>query len=124
VLAHSPAIAFVPSCDLVRSRRFYGEVLGLPLEEDGPFACVFRSGGVMVRVTRVERLDPQPFTILGFQVDDLREAVAGLVALGVQFHRFDGMNQDPDGIWTAPGGALVAWFADPDHNTLSLTQFG
>jgi predicted enzyme related to lactoylglutathione lyase len=32
------------------------------------------------------------------------------------------MNQDADGIWTSPSGALVAWFEDPDGNTLSLTQ--
>jgi hypothetical protein len=25
-------------------------------------------------------------------------------------------------VWTAPGGAKVAWFKDPDGNTLSLTQ--
>jgi hypothetical protein len=32
------------------------------------------------------------------------------------------MSQDADGIWTAPGGARVAWFPDPDGNVLSLTQ--
>jgi predicted enzyme related to lactoylglutathione lyase len=26
------------------------------------------------------------------------------------------------GIWSAPGGAKVAWFKDPDGNVLSLTQ--
>jgi hypothetical protein len=29
-----------------------------------------------------------------------------------------------DGIWTAPSGDRVAWFADPDGNTLPLTQGG
>jgi hypothetical protein len=32
------------------------------------------------------------------------------------------MNQDSDGVWTAPGGDKVAWFTDPDGNVLSLTQ--
>ncbi len=27
-------------------------------------------------------------------------------------------------VWTAPSGDRVAWFADPDGNNLSLTQFG
>jgi predicted enzyme related to lactoylglutathione lyase len=31
--------------------------------------------------------------------------------------------QDAEGIWTAPGGAKIAWFKDPDGNILSLTQF-
>jgi hypothetical protein len=41
----------------------------------------------------------------------------------VTFLRFDGMNQDEDGVWTSPDGAQVAWFSDPDGNTLSVTQF-
>jgi hypothetical protein len=30
--------------------------------------------------------------------------------------------QDELGIWTAPSGAKVAWFKDPDGNTLSISQ--
>jgi hypothetical protein len=41
----------------------------------------------------------------------------------VEFARYDGMTQDDLGIWTTPGGDLVAWFKDPDGNTLSLTTF-
>jgi predicted enzyme related to lactoylglutathione lyase len=41
----------------------------------------------------------------------------------VVFTRYDGMGQDALGIWTAPDGARVAWFLDPDGNNLSLTQF-
>jgi hypothetical protein len=40
----------------------------------------------------------------------------------VAFKRFAGMEQDELGIWRAPGGSLIAWFADPDGNTLSLQQ--
>ena len=45
-----------------------------------------------------------------------------LAAAGIESKRFDGMAQDEFGIWTAPGGARVLWFADPDGNVLSLTQ--
>jgi hypothetical protein len=48
--------------------------------------------------------------------------VRELIQRSVVFQRFDGMDQDDLGIWTAPGGAKVAWFRDPDGNTLSLTQ--
>jgi len=40
----------------------------------------------------------------------------------VKFERFDGMEQDGRGIWKSPSGVRVAWFKDPDGNTLSLTQ--
>jgi predicted enzyme related to lactoylglutathione lyase len=33
------------------------------------------------------------------------------------------MDQDARGIWRTPGGDQVAWFEDPDGNTLSLTCF-
>jgi hypothetical protein len=42
---------------------------------------------------------------------------------GIEFTRYDGMTQDDLGIWTAPSGDRVAWFKDPDGNTLSLTAF-
>jgi hypothetical protein len=33
------------------------------------------------------------------------------------------MEQDELGIWTTPVGSKVAWFGDPDHNTLAPTRF-
>jgi hypothetical protein len=49
--------------------------------------------------------------------------ITELTSRGVDFVRFDGVEQDELGIWSSPGGALVAWFKDPDGHTLSLTQF-
>jgi hypothetical protein len=49
--------------------------------------------------------------------------VDGLAARGIVFQRYDTMSQDDRGIWTAPSGAKIAWFPDPDENILSLTQF-
>jgi hypothetical protein len=36
---------------------------------------------------------------------------------------YDSLEQDNRGVWTTPSGAQVAWFKDPDGNTLSLTQW-
>ncbi|MFI9383064.1 VOC family protein [Kutzneria sp. NPDC052558] len=116
-------IAFAPATDLDRAVEFYGAVLGLEHQETTPFAAVFRAGNVMLRVTKVESLQPQPFTILGWSVPDLRATVAHLATRGVAFTRYDGMSQDSVGIWTTPDGSQVAWFRDPEGNTLSLTQF-
>jgi len=33
---------------------------------------------------------------------------------------YGGMAQDHRGTWSAPRGARVAWFSDPDGNNLSL----
>jgi len=57
-------------------------------------------------------------------VADLATTIDTLVDAGVTFVRYEGMDQDERGVWTAPGGDRVAWFHDPDGNTLSLTEFG
>jgi hypothetical protein len=51
----------------------------------------------------------------------LRPPSGGLAVTGMVFLRYDGMEQDRDSVWTAPGGDKVAWFTDPDGNILSLT---
>jgi predicted enzyme related to lactoylglutathione lyase len=116
-------IAFVPSVDLTRAVDFYGSVIGLEHVETTPFAAVFRAGAVMLRVTKVEALTPQPFTILGWSVPDIRATIADFASRGAAFTRYDGVPQDSLGVWTTPGGDHIAWFRDPDSNTLSLTQF-
>jgi hypothetical protein len=55
-------------------------------------------------------------------VSVIEEAVAALTKKGVVFEKFPGLPQDDLGIWSAPGGAKVAWFKDPDGNILSLSQ--
>ena len=115
-------VAIAPSTDLDRSQSFYVDVLGLTLASHDSFACVVRSGDVTLRVTAVGAFTPQPFTLLGWEVDQIDLHVARLTALGVRFNRYDGLVQDENGVWEAPGGDRVAWFLDPDGNTLSLTE--
>jgi len=116
-------VAFVGAADLDRARAFYEGVLGLPVTERTDFACVFDSGGTMLRVTAVPAVAQPGYTVLGWRVPDITAVVRELAGRGVTVLHFDGMQQDEDGIWTTPGGDRVAWFADPDGNTLSLTQF-
>jgi predicted enzyme related to lactoylglutathione lyase len=71
-LAAAELVAFVPSSDLGRSQRFYESVLGLTVVEMTPYACVVRSGVTTLRVTATESVRPQPFTVLGWTVDDIR----------------------------------------------------
>jgi catechol 2,3-dioxygenase-like lactoylglutathione lyase family enzyme len=105
------------------ARAFYADVLGLRLVHEDQFALEFLAGGTSLRVTRVEQHAPASYTVLGWSVPDIRRAVTELAGRGVQFERFPAfMQQDALGIWSAPGGAQVAWFKDPDGNTLSVTQ--
>jgi hypothetical protein len=76
----------------------------------------------MLRLTMTQGgFTPQPFTQFGWQVTDIHATVAELAAKGVEFLRYGFFEQDEAGVWEAPGGAKVAWFKDPDGNTLSLS---
>ena len=123
MLQSSDVVAFAAATDLHRARLFYEQTLGLPVVEHNDFACVLDANGTMLRVTAVPEVARAGYTVLGWRVTDIVTAVRSLKAKGVAFERYDRIDQDEDGIWTAPGGDKVAWFADPDGNILSLTQF-
>jgi catechol 2,3-dioxygenase-like lactoylglutathione lyase family enzyme len=122
MLDNAKLVAFVPTRDAARAKAFYGGTLGLRLVSEDAFALVYEAGGTVLRVTTVPTLTPHPFTVLGWTVPDLAATVTTLSAHGIEFERVPGLIQDAHGIWTAPGGAHVAWFKDRDGNLLSLTQ--
>ena len=123
MLGSCKIVALVATADGARARKFYEETLGLELVSEDMFAVVFRAGGTMLRVTKVPATIIAPYAVLGWDVPDITAVVSGLAANGVVFQRYEGLAQDELGIWTTPDGAAkVAWFKDPDGNTLSLTQ--
>jgi predicted enzyme related to lactoylglutathione lyase len=123
MLASEKIVGFVPISGSARAKFFYGEKLGLKFVSEDPFAVVFDANGNVLRLTWVQEVRPQPFTILGWQVSDIVTTVQQLQAAGIAFERYgDFMKQDELGIWTAPGGSRIAWFKDPDGNTLSVSQ--
>ena len=124
MLTTSDVIAFSSTTDLARARTFYEGVLGLPVVDENAYACVFDANGTMLRVTAVAQVARPGYTVLGWSVTDIAETITELEARGVAFARYDGMEQDAQGIWTTPNGDRIAWFADPDGNVLSLTEFG
>jgi len=122
MLGSTDIIAFVPTKDSEKARSFYEGVLGLRFVSDDGFALVFNAHGLMIRVVKVQQFTPVPYTILGWQVKGIEKIVTALDQKGVHFERFGFFKQDGLGIWIAPNGDKVAWFKDPDGNTLSLSE--
>jgi catechol 2,3-dioxygenase-like lactoylglutathione lyase family enzyme len=116
-------VAFVATTNVARAREFYGDVLGLRLVSEDAYALVFDANGTKVRIPLVSVLASAPYTVLGWVVPDIEQALRELSARGVTFERIPNIEQDALGVWTAPQGvAKVAWFRDPDGNMLSITQ--
>ena len=122
-LAKLAPIAFIPTSNAVAACAFYEHTLGLTFVSADDFATVFLVGPAqtMLRVVCSGDVTPAPFTIFGWEVTDIHATIAELTAKGVEFSRYSFLEQDEAGVWNAPGGAKVAWFKDPDGNTLSLS---
>jgi catechol 2,3-dioxygenase-like lactoylglutathione lyase family enzyme len=115
-------MTFVPVSNADAARGFYRDRLGLKLIAEDGFALAFDVEGVMLRATLIPKFTPQPFTVLGWQVADAHAMAKRLAVGGVALERYGGLEQDEDGLWRAPGGALIGWFKDPDGNVLSIAQ--
>jgi predicted enzyme related to lactoylglutathione lyase len=102
----------IPSQDSERSRRFYGEVLGLRPDQNGRFE--FWAGETCLGIWEPERLGmpfaPQKNAHLAFHVDDVAAERTRLAEAGVSFagDTFD------------TGVCHMAFFTDPDGNDLML----
>jgi catechol 2,3-dioxygenase-like lactoylglutathione lyase family enzyme len=122
MLSGAAITPFLGSTDLVRARSFFEGILGLEVLLLDSFALVLKTPSGSLRVTQVQELVAAPYTVLGWDVADVRATVAGLAEQGVQFQLYPGMGQDALGVWTAPSGSRIAWFKDPDGNVLSVAQ--
>lgn len=113
--------AFLLTTDPQRARSFFEDVLGLRFVSGDEFGIEFDAGGAILRIAVVDSFTPQRGTVLGWRVPDVPAAVNEPRARGIICERCDGMDQDQLGIWRPPGGGAVAWFRDPDGNTLSVS---
>ena len=122
MLADSKIVSFVATTDAARARKFYEAVLGLRVVSDDDFALVVDANGTTLRIAKVREIVLAPYTVLGWEVRDLSHKVEALHERGLSFERYEFLEQDALGVWTAPGGARIAWFKDPDGNVLSLSE--
>lgn len=105
--------------DIEAAKRFYGEVLGLRVSEAGGMLTLHIAGDRDILVYPKKDHTPATFTILNFPVDDIESAVDELRQRGVEFEKYD--NLDEKGIFRGQG-PLIAWFTDPAGNILSVLQ--
>ena len=122
MLGTSKIVTFAATVDAAKARAFYDGVLGLEFVSEDEFALVFDARGVELRIQKVTTLTLQPHTQLGWSVSSVDQVVKALGAKGVTFEQYPFLQQDKNRIWTAPSGAKIAWFKDPDGNLISLSE--
>ena len=126
MLANSKAFQGFSVNDIEAAKRFYGEALGLEVE-DGPMGMLSLniSGGRAIMVYPKENHEPASYTILNFPVGNIDDAVDELTKRGVTFERYEGFPQDEKGIARPDEenpGPPIAWFTDPAGNILSVLE--
>lgn len=111
--------------DLLKARQFYSEALGLHVTEEGPGLRIHHLGGGSVIAYAKDDHEPASYTVFNFEVEDIDDAVEALNRAGVQFERYEGMEQDEAGIMRGlalGAGPDIAWFKDPSDNVLAVLQ--
>ena len=123
-LSDYPVFPILLSTDLVASRTFYRDTLGLEIaREDEGDRIVFRCGGgtqLVVTQSTVGTSDTQ--TQMAWRVPDIRAAVDDLRARGVRIEEY--APPDPvtiDGV-ADMGHSWAAWFVDPSRNVLAIVE--
>jgi catechol 2,3-dioxygenase-like lactoylglutathione lyase family enzyme len=110
--------------DLEKAREFYADTLGLKtsvVSEENGLIALHLAGDRDTLVYQKPDYTPATYTILNFPVDDIDKAVDELAARGVRCERYDGFEQDEQGI-ARGGGPYIAWFKDPAGNVLSVLE--
>jgi catechol 2,3-dioxygenase-like lactoylglutathione lyase family enzyme len=112
--------------DMDRAREFYEQKLGLEVSIDSGDNVQYRcaEGSVMHVYLSPKHAGRSTATLVGWDVDDIEAVVDELISEGVRFEQYDepGLRTDAKGIATFEGDAKVAYFKDPDCNTLSIAQ--
>jgi catechol 2,3-dioxygenase-like lactoylglutathione lyase family enzyme len=122
MLANTKAYSGFAVDDMSKAREFYGETLGLRvsvLDEENGLMSLHLAGDRDTLVYEKPDFTPATYTILNFSVDDVAKIVDELAARGVVFERYEGFEQDENGVLRG-SGPDIAWFKDPAGNILSV----
>ena len=122
MLASAKMVGFVPTKDYGKARAFYEGGLGFQFVSLDQFALVMRAGNHMIRIAKTANFTPLQGTILGWEVENIEAVVTWLKDRGVTTEKYPFVQDRELGIWTAPSADRVAWFKDPDGNTLSVSE--
>ncbi len=123
--------AILAVSDLDRARAFYGDVLGLELDETGAEegVLVYRTGATRLVVYASDHAGTNRANAVVWGVprqarderDEFDEIVAALEAKGAAFEHYPDIGRLEGNVHVA-GGAKLVWLTDPDGNILHIND--
>jgi predicted enzyme related to lactoylglutathione lyase len=114
--------------NLEEAKQFYGETLGLEVEDLPEGLELKLAGGTSVFLYPSDTYTAPKHTVLNFSVDDIDQAVDALNERGIRMEQYDmpEIKTDERGIFRnggdEPGPAAIAWFKSPAGHVLSVLQ--
>jgi catechol 2,3-dioxygenase-like lactoylglutathione lyase family enzyme len=129
MLEQASITAVVPVSDVDAAVRFYGEMLGLRVEErrdDLPEnrEAEFRAGDGSLLAYESVGAGKSKATVAGFRVEDIDAVVAGLRERGVEFEEYDLPDLKTENGIATVGDVRAAWCRDPDGNIIAIETVG
>ena len=113
--------------DIEKAKKFYGETLGLPVDQNndmGGILTIHINGGNNLIIYPKPNHLPATYTVLNFPVENIEDTVKELKTNGVVFESYDSqyLKTDENNISKGNGGPSIAWFKDPAGNILSVIE--
>ena len=122
MLQTAPMYSYIPAKDVARARAFYEKTLSFKPKEVTPGGVIYEfANGTACFLYPTPNAGTSQASQAFWQVEDIEKEVAELMALGVDFEKYDMPDVDEKGISTA-GGAKAAWFKDTEGNIMALIQ--
>ena len=122
MLQDAPIYSYIPAKDVARARKFYEEKLGFRPKEVTAAGVVYEFGhGTACFLYPTPNAGTSRASQAFWEVEDIEQEVAELMARDVRFEKYDMPDMDEKGISTG-GGAKAAWFKDTEGNIMAVIQ--
>lgn len=123
MLKDKSSAAIVAVTDMGRARKFYGETLGLDVENVTDDVATFRTGNTSLVVYKSEFAGSNKANAAVWGVGDEIDAITeDLKSKGVAFEHYEMDGVAMEGDIHVAGDFRMVWFKDPDGNILHLNN--
>lgn len=121
MLGQNPTHANFSVDNLEEAKTFYVDKLGFKVIKENKGNLMLESGaGTRINIYFKEDHEAWDSTVLGIEVEDIRDTIDELSKLGIDVAKFE--FTDEFGIMADPYNGEAAWFNDPAGNWICISE--